>query len=1026
MVHYPVPEEEIASLLFIRVHESIKQTVMLTRRILRLLSCFALTAVLAVPAIAQDRVIEGKVIDSTTTTPIPGVTVRIAGTKTGTTTDANGSFKLPLTATARALVFSSIDYTSRTVAIGDQTSLSIKLAQSSRELNAVEVVSVGYGTLNRREVSSAITHVSASELKAVGGNNPLMSLQGKVAGLSITNTSTADPNSSPNIQLRGVSSRTAGLGPLYVVNGVPGGNIDNINQNDIESIDVLKGGAASAIYGTRGSNGVIIITTKKGTGDSRMVYNGYVSFDQLTKAPDVLSADEFRKFRVNATPSPRGEDYKGNTDWMKAVTRSPTYGQKHTLQLSGGTATDNYFASADYRNANGIDLRAYKKEYGARININHTSKENVYTASLNIAPRYMHTSNADQGNFNNAITLNPTLPIYDSTGGYRFINTGFFSNNPVENARLIKSEAEIKELDMSGSLKVNILKDLSSTITISNIKSSYKNLYFTPSTLTTIVNDNRITKTNYASQEQQDNDQKNIEWMFNYALNIKRNHFKLLGGYSYSYFNYQQFSANNYDFPFDTFLWNNLGSGTWNGGDKGNGQGATSSTQNDSRLAAFFGRVNYDFDNKYIFTASIRREGSSKFGANNKWGSFPALSAAWRISEEGFMKDKFSWLNDLKLRADYGITGNQDFESYRSLLLYGGYGYYPFNGITYQVYGPSQNINPSLGWEKAINFNVGLDFELFNSRLSGSLNYYVRTNEDLLGNYKVPLPPNPQPETFTNVGTMKNTGLELQLSAAVVQGEAFNYNISLTAALNNNKFVSFSNKLYQGNPFQDVAGLPSPGTPGEIQRLQEGHRIGDFYMYKSAGVSKEGILQVYKKDGTIVNGNLANNDDKQFVGNGLPKFSGSFGNSLRYKNWDLNVFFRGNFGYKIFNMQAFYIGTPATQSDANTLRSAYDSKSKYSKLTDPATTALASDYFLESGSFVKIDNVTLGYGRSINSKYIRAFRVYAAASNLYTFTGFNGGDPDLYPINGLTPGVQGNLNFYPATIQVLAGLQVTF
>lgn len=996
---------------------------MLTK-ILRLLSCFTLIFALAYPAYAQDRVIEGKVIDSATTSPLPGVTVRIAGTRTGTATDVNGSFRLTVTAAAQQLIFSSINYTSQTVAITNSNPIQVKLAPSSQALKGVEVVSVGYGTMDRREVSSAITHISANELKAVGSNNPLMSLQGKVAGLNISNTATADPNSSPSIQLRGVSSRSAGLGPLYVVNGVPGGNIDNINQNDIESIDVLKGGAASAIYGTRGSNGVIIITTKKGTGDSKLVYNGYASVDYLTKTPDVLSADEFRKYRVSANPA-RGIDYGGNTDWMKAVTRSPTYGQKHTLQISGGTANDNYFASADYRNANGIDLRASKKEYGARLNINHTSKENVYTVSLNVAPRYMETSNADQGNFNNAITLNPTIPIYDSTG-YRYINTGFFSNNPVENARLIKSQAEIKQLDMSASMKVNILKNLNSTVTVSNIRSSYKNLNFRPSTLTTIVHAGQTTKTNYASQEQVDNDQRNLEWTFNYSLNVARNHFKVLGGYSYSYFNYKQFSANNYDFPFDTYLWNNLGSGTWNGGDKGNAQSAVGSTQNDSRLAAFFGRINYDFDNKYILTASLRHEGSSKFGANNKWGNFPAVSAAWRISNEDFLMDKISWLNDLKLRVDYGVTGNQDFDSYKSLLLYGGYGYFTFNGIPYQVYGPSQNINPDLGWEKAINFNAGIDFEILNNRISGSLNYYVRTNKDLLGNYNVPLPPNPQSQTFSNVGTMKNSGLELQLSAEVVRRKPFGYNISFAGALNNNKFVSFSNKLYQGAPFQDVAGLPSPGSPGNIQRLQEGHRIGDFYMLKSAGVDENGALLVYKKDGkTIVPANQSNSDDKQFVGNGLPKFSGSLGNVFTYKNWDLNIFFRGNFGYKLFNMQAFYIGTPATQSDANTLRSAYDPNSKYSKLTNSSTTSLASDYFLESGSFVKIDNVTLGYRREINSKYLHGFRIYAAASNLHTFTSFKGGDPDLYPVNGLTPGVQGNLNFYPATIQLLGGVQVT-
>ncbi|NIG54870.1 SusC/RagA family TonB-linked outer membrane protein [Chitinophaga sp. Cy-1792] len=999
------------------------------KKLLSLLSCLVLTLTQIYPAFAQERVITGKVIDAGTGSPIPGATVRVGKTSTGTATDGNGAFRLTVTGNAGALVISSINYITQTVPITAESNMQVKLLLSSNDLKGVEVVSVGYGTIDKKEVSSAITHITASELKNVAGNSPLMSLQGKVAGLTITNTATADPNSMPSIQLRGVSSRSAGLGPLYVINGVPGGNMDNINQNDIESIDVLKGGAASAIYGTRGSNGVIIITTKKGTaGVGMLAYNGYFSADILTNAPKLLSADEFRKYRV---ATQHGQDYGASTNWMKEVTRSPTFGQKHTIQISGGSANDNYFASADYRNANGIDLRAYKKEYGARLNVNHTSKSEVYTVSLNVAPRYMHTSNADQGNFNNAITINPTQPVYDSANHYHYLNTGFFANNPVENARLIKSEAEIKELDMSGSMKVKILKNLYSTLTISNIKSSYKNLNFRPSTLTTIVHSNAVTKRNYASQEQIDNDQQNLEWTVNYALNLKKNHFKVLGGYSYSYFNYQQFSANNYDFPFDAFLWNNLGSGTWNGGGEGNGQSAVSSTQNDSRLAAFYGRINYDFDNKYILTASLRHEGSSKFGADNKWGNFPAVSAAWRISEENFLKGKASWLNDLKLRADYGVTGNQDFASYLSLLLYGGFGYFPYNGTSYQVYGPSQNVNPALGWEKAINFNVGIDFEMFNSRLSGSLNYYKRTNKDLLGYYNVPLPPNSQSQTYTNVGTMKNSGIELQANVAAVKRGAFTYNISVSAAYNNNQFVSFSNKLYQGATFQDVASLPSPGTPGTIQRLQEGHRIGDFYMLKSAGVDKTGALLVYKKDGTVITGDKASADDKQFVGNGLPKLTGAIGNQFSYKGWDLNIFLRGNFGYKLFNMQAFYLGTPATQNDANTLRSAYDPGSKYSKLTNNATTSIASDYFLENGSFLKIDNISLGYSMNLKSAYIQRFRVYAAATNLHTFTSFKGGDPDLYPVNGLTPGVQtvngsGSLNFYPATSQFIGGVQVTF
>jgi len=987
------------------------------------MSTFVLVMMFSGTLLAQNKRVTGKVTDEADGSPMPGVSVVATGTTVGTITDANGTYSLSIPSTAKSLTFTFIGYATREMALNESATLNVSLAQASNALKEVVVVSVGYGTLDKREVSSAITHVSGRDLLPVSVNNPLMSLQGKVAGLSITNTSSGDPNSSPSIQLRGASSRNAGLGPLYVINGIPGGNIDNINQNDIESIDVLKGGAASAIYGTRGSNGVIIITTKKGTSQSRFFYDGYASFDYVTNRLQNLSPEEFLQNRVQ---NKQGQDYGARTNWIDAVTNSPAFSQKHTVQLSGGTAKTNYFASADYRNSDGIDLRAHKKEYGARISINHTTDDNIFVGTLNIAPRYMNTSNADLGNFNNALTLNPTYSIFNEEGKYNYINTGFFSNNPVENGKLIKSDADIKEIDINGSLRINILKNLSTTVTVSEISRSARNMNFRPSTLSTIVQANKINQTNFASQEQQENDQKNVEWIGNYSLDVKNHHFKLLGGYSYSLYNYKQFYAQNYDFPFDTYLWNNLGSGLYNGGAAGQGQSAVGSTQNSSTLVAFFGRLNYDFNNRYILTASLRHEGSSKFGTNNKWGDFPAVSGAWRISEEDFLKGSLPWVNELKLRADYGITGNQDFGNYRSLLLYGGAGYFPFNGVQYQVYGPSSNVNPDLRWERSINFNAGIDFALLNNRLSGSFDFYVRKNKDLLGDYRVPLPPNPQEFTYTNVGSMKNTGIEVTLTGAVIRKSDFNYNISTAFSYNRNKFISFSNTLYQGATFQDVAGLSAPGSPGEIQRIAEGHSIGEFYTLRSAGVNEEGALLVYKKDGSIVPANQASNDDKQYVGNGLPKFYASLNNSVRYKRFDLNVFLRGAFGYKLFNTPAFYLGTPSSQADANVLKSAYDSKSKYSKLTSNSTTSVASDYFLESGSFVKIDNVALGYTQPVKTKYLKSVRFYAAGRNLHTFTKYTGGDPDLVQINGLTPGVNTSLNYYPSTLQVILGLQATF
>jgi TonB-linked SusC/RagA family outer membrane protein len=993
------------------------------RKFLLLLSTCSFLCVLTFSANAQTRTISGKVTDAADGSVLPGVNVADNTRSSTTSTNANGVYSITIPAGAKTITFSFIGYSAKTLPVPAENNLNVTLSPASNTLDEVVVVSVGYGTLDKREVSSAITHVSSKDLLAVASNNPLMSLQGKVPGLNITNTAGADPNSSPSIQLRGVSSRNAGLGPLYVINGIPGGNIDNINQNDIESIDVLKGGAASAIYGTRGSNGVIIITTKRGSSQSRMFYDGYASFDYLTNKLENLSPDEFITNRVQ---NKQGQDYKAKTNWLDEVTNSPAFAQKHTVQFSGGSAKTNYFASGDYREADGIDLRAHKREYGARLTMNHTTDNNMFVASLSVAPRMMKTNNADQGNFNNALTLNPTYPIFNNAGKYNYINTGFFSNNPVENANLIKSEGEIKELDMNASLKMNILSNLSTTVSISEISRSLKNLNFSPSTLSSIVQANKVTQTNFASQEQQENDQKNIEWTGNYSLDIGRNHIKVLGGYSYSLYSYKQFSAQNYDFPFDTYEWNNLGSGLYNGGAAGQGQSAVGSTQNGSTLISFFGRVNYDFNNRYILTASLRREGSSKFGRNNKWGNFPAVSAAWRLSEETFIKDKLPWVNELKIRADYGITGNQDFDNYKSLLLYGGAGYFPYNGQYYQVYGPSSNVNPDLSWEKSVNFNVGLDFSILKNRISGSLDYYIRTNKDLLGDYSVPVPPNPQGTTFANVGTMKNYGIELALSGEVVKQENFGYTVNLAFSYNRNKFISFSNQIYQGGTFQDVAGLPAPGSPGNIQRIQEGHSIGEFYTLRSAGVSDAGALLVYKKDGSIVQANLASNDDKQFVGNGLPKFIASMGNTFRYKRFDLGIFLRGTFGYKIFNTSAFYIGTPSSQSDANVLKSAYDSNSKYSLLKSNATTSIASDYFLENGAFLKIDNVSLGYRQPLKTKYLNSVRVYAAGRNLHTFTGFTGGDPDLIQVNGLTPGVNTSLNYYPSTLQLIFGLQVTF
>lgn len=971
---------------------------------------------------AQIRIVTGTVADSSGA-PVANASVLAKGSRNGTTTSASGAFSLNVPTTTQTLVISSVNYEAQEVPVGNGV-VTVSLRSSATSLGAVTVVAVGYGTLNKREVTSAITHLSARDLLPFGGNGALTSIQGKVAGLSITNTAPSDPNSGPNIQLRGVSSRNAGLGPLFVINGVPGGNIDNLNQNDIESIDVLKGGAASAIYGTRGGNGVVLITTKKGTSQPQAFYDGYVSFDMPTNQIKVLSREEF------LAHSDRGTNYGGNTDWFKAVTRDHAVNQKQTLQFSGGNVKTNYILSMDYRTAKGLDLRSTKQEYGARLNLNHTSANNLYTVAATIAPRYLKSNDASYNAISQSLTLNPTLPIMDSANPtkYNYINVGLAgAYNPVEELNTVLSGTEGKYLDWNASFRLNILKNLYTQATLGEQTSDFFGFGFTPSYNTGAINGNA--GRNSAGRNYDKSDQKSFEWIGNYSVDINKHSFKLLGGYSYYYFNYSGLSAGNSNFPSDVLGYNNIGTGVYNLPIADNASGditfrSVGTYKNDSKLIAFFGRLNYDFANKYYFSASLRREGSSKFGVENKWGYFPAASVGWDISHEAFFPN-IAWLNDLKLRADYGETGNQDFGSYLSLDTYSGFGYYTYNGTSYQVWGPSQNTNYDLRWEKAQNFNAGLDFDLLGNKLTGSLNYYVRTNKDLLGSYNVPVPPNVQPTTFANVGTMKNSGFEIQLNGNVISRRNFGYSVSFAGATNNNKFVSFSNDTYQGQKFSDMVGLPAPGSPGTAQRLEEGRRIGSFYMLRSAGIDATGRLMVYSKEGKVIPGNQASTADKQYVGNGLPKFTASFGNSFTYRNFDLGIYLRGAFGYQLFNTTAFYIGTPVTQGGSNVLASTY-AGGKYAALTNPETYSSLSDYFLEQGDFVKIDNVTLSYNFKSPVKYFNSARLYLTGRNLYTFTKWTTGDPESINVNGLTPGINASLSYYPSTLQVLAGIQLKF
>lgn len=965
------------------------------------------------------------IVTDTNNEPLIGVTVAEKGTTNGTITGIDGRYTLNVRP-HNSLRFSFISYKTQEVGIEGRTSINVKMEDDIQSLS--EVVVIGYGTLDKKELTSAVSHISSKDFLSVSSIDPSMMIQGKVAGVSVTNTAAADPNNQASIQIRGISSRAAGLGPLIVIDGIPGGNLTNINSNDIASMDILKDGAASAIYGTRGSNGVIVITTKKGSRDGKFhaTYNGMLTSSIPLHELSPLTAEEFREFRVPNNPT---SDLGGATDWIGEITRTG-FTHQHTVTLSGGTNQSNYRVSVDYRNATGIDIRSGREEYGGRASINHSSKNGLFDFSINIAPRVAYRENSSWDAFKIAMDANPTTPLFDPA------NPNLYSDftgqealwNPVEELKLEQNGGETKLLDWDATVKLNLLpllaKDghsihsLNTQLTFADQQSDNFDYWFRPSTSRLAM------KNDYkgeASRTYSKYRQHSLEWLGNYGLEVKGHRARAMVGYSYQYFQNSGLNGANKDFSSDGLLYNNLGSGEWA---KEEGRNEMGTNKSDSKLIAFFGRLSYDYKNRYLMTASLRYEGSSRFGGNNKWGYFPAVSAGWRISEEAFMKD-INWIDDLKIRGDYGVTGNQDFGNYLSLSTMNSFGSYYYNGQYFTVWGAGKNPNPGLKWEKGKNWNVGIDFTLFKSKLSGSINYYNRKQQDLLGDYNVPVPPYLFSTTFVNVGTMRNTGVEVDLNVQAVQTKDFTYNINLVGATNENKFLKFSNSEFTGQNYYDLANMESPNQPGKLQRIEEGKRLGNYYTWKYAGIDANGDWVVWNKDNTeMIKISDAKEEDKRVTGNGLPKFTASMTNTFTYKNWGLTVFLRGAFGFDIFNVHDFYWGIPSMQS--NVLKKAYTKNAAIKKGKNALT-----DYFIERGDYVKLDMITLSYTFHINNKWLDSARLYVTGKNLATITGFDGVDPSTYQTNGLTPGVnlngtEGTRRYYPSTTQVMFGVQIDF
>lgn len=899
----------------------------------------------------QDQKVKGIIVDEKGEVII-GATIQVIDSHERTVTNMDGEFTIAVPQNSY-LTVSYIGYETQKIAIGKQKLLRIVLKEENTLLN--EVVVVGYGTMKRKEMTSAISHVSAKDLNQISSLDASMLLQGKVSSVSVSNTALANPNSTGSIQIRGISSRNASLSPLIVIDGIPGGDLTNINPADIESIDVLKDGAASAIYGTRGSNGVILVNLKKGSKDGQIhtTYSTSVTFNKVKNELDIMNAEQYRAYCIPSNPL---NDLGSSTDWFDEITRLGVT-HMHTLTLSGGTARTNYRLTVDYRNAEGVDLRSDRREYGARASINHTTKDGLFTFSANISPRDIKRQVAANV-FTGAIQNNPTVPVYDpkeKNGYYRF-PSGSGLYNIVERLTEEQDDTEIDILEWNASAGVNLLPlfnpqnpnmVLKSQITVSQYKVDKLIGTFTPSTYGPNVNAGIDGKAKRSFAKSSDT---NLEWITNFSTRIKNHQIRAMLGYSYMYGVSQGFDAENWNFDSDALGYNNLGAGLYASIE---GKTMMGSSKSDHKLISFFGRVNYDWKERYMLTFSLRHEGSSRFGKNHKWGNFPAFSLGWRISDEKFM-DSISWIDDLKIRYDYGMTGNQEIGNYKSLATYQAFGWYQYNGNSFHVWGPSKNVNSELRWEQGRNQNIGLDFSLFKNRISGSLNYYIRKQEDLLGNYNVPTPPNLYSTIYANVGTLRNTGFEFDITANLIRMKDFTWNMTVVGATNNNKFVSFSNDIYKGQSYYSTCEMANPNNPGYLQRIEEGQRIGNYFTYRYAGVDKEGDWMVYNKDGKAISIAEATEDDKSITGNGLPKFTGSMTHNFVYKNFDLTIALRGACGFDIFNVHDFYYGLQS--GTTNLLTTAFSKNAHIKKGIN-----ILSDYFIEPGDYLKIDNITLGY-----------------------------------------------------------------
>lgn len=991
-----------------------------------------------VAAVTQQSVTVKGVVKDANGEPIIGASVFEKGTSNGTVTDYDGNYSLKVANSNATIVVSYIGYVTQEVKAGSD----VVLQEDNALLN--EVVVIGYGTQRKADVTSAVASVKAEDFNAGKIGDAAELVKGKIAGLTVVNSS-GDPKAGSSIRLRGITTLVGSLTPLILVDGIEG-DLNTVAPENIASIDVLKDASAAAIYGTRGANGVIIITTKTGKRDTpaQVTYNGYASFSKWSKKLDFMDTHDVIYGKT-------AQEYLGyDTDWLAGVTRKAGFKHNHDLSISGGSKNSAYSANISYAKEEGIIRETSNENFKMQMDYTQFIWNDIVKFNFNaLVTRQKYTNDNLNGYshtnpYRQALIHNPSEPPYNEDGSYyeNFNKLQYY--NPIALINEAFGDTRIRFSQLVGNVTVEPIKGWKTNLMISWGETAATSEDWTSPLHQSLVREGW----NGAANKSEGNSvSKNLELTTRYDTQWGEHRFNSIVGYSYLFNENDGFNAGNQDFSTTAFLWNNLGNGTFiNDKDHHAWMG---SYKNDSKLVGFFGRISYGYADKYNALVSIRHEGSSKFGANHKWATFPSVSLGWNIMNEAFMEGTRSWLDNLRLRVGYGVTGITPGDNYlaQNIYKFADYGdVLSMDGKWIKTLEVAQNPNPDLKWEVSKEWNFGLDYGILNNRIHGSLDVYVKTTNDLLFWYNVPMPPNLYSQTLVNVGDMRNTGIELMIEAIPVQTKDFEWTTTLTASHNKNKLLKLSNDLYETDNFHEEGGISDPIST-ETHCMEVGKPLGDFWGLKFVGYDKDGFALVEASDGnggwTVkqFNANLNNQENRQRLGSGTPKVILGWGNTFRYKNIDLSMQFTSQLGYKILNAsRCFYENNsiaynrlksaadlhPAINPDGTPYIDPETGKQKMVTMSQSMGQGFWSDH-LENGDFLKLSNITLGYTftpKGALSNYIKKARIYANATNLFCITGYTGIDPEVDNYF-MAPGID-DRDKYPVTRNYTVGLSLSF